>query len=252
VSGPPPNTGVGRPRPAARFGRAQRADDAAPPAAEPAPQPRADDAARPAALVMARAHSAAPVKPGLAPLLGAERRAALQALLIRRAAAWAATAAPGAAFVAVEGSLDDVAALLPPGVTAFPQEGGTASAALAAAIARIGRGPLLIAGTDCVRLGPDHAVAALDDLAAGCDVAIGATLEGGWYLAALREPRADLLTVAADAWREGGIGPVIARAAEAGAEVGLIRYERVLATPDDAAALLADPLLPPDLRAALT
>jgi glycosyltransferase A (GT-A) superfamily protein (DUF2064 family) len=193
------------------------------------------------------------VKPELAPMLDADRRTALQALLVRRAAAWAAAAAPGSAFVAVEGSLDDVAALLPPGVNAFAQEGGEPADVLAAAIARIGRGPLLIAGTDCPRLGADHAAAALGDLAAGSDVVIGATFEGGWYLAGLREPRPDLLTVAPEAWqREGGIALVLRRAAALGAEVGMLRHERLLVTPADAAALLADPLLAPDLRAALS
>ena len=51
---------------------------------------------------------------------------ALQALLIRRAAAWAAAAAPASAFVAVDGSPDAVAGLRPPGVTAFAQEGAGA------------------------------------------------------------------------------------------------------------------------------
>jgi len=208
---------------------------------------------RPAALVVARSPASPAVKPELAPLLDADRRAALQALLIRRAAAWAAAAAPGAAFVAVDGPLDDVAALLPPGVTAFPQERGAPAAVLAAAIGRIGRGPLLIAGADCPRLRPDHADAALGDLAAGADVVFGATLEGGWYLAGLREPRPELLTVAPEAWqREGGIALVLRRAAELGAEVGMLRHERLLVTPADAAALLADPLLPRDLRAALS
>lgn len=207
----------------------------------------------PAALVIARSPASSSVKPELAPMLDADRRTALQALLIRRAAAWAAAAAPGSAFVAVEGSLDDVAALLPPGVNAFAQEGGEPADVLAAAIARIGRGPLLIAGTDCPRLGADHAAAALGDLAAGSDVVIGATLEGGWYLAGLREPRPDLLTVAPEAWqREGGIALVLRRAAALGAEVGMLRHERLLVTPADAAALLADPLLAPDLRAALS
>jgi uncharacterized protein len=206
-----------------------------------------------AALVIARAPSAAPVKPELEPLLGPERRAALQALLIRRAGEWAAAAAPGAVHVAVEGPLEEVRSLLPAGAAVFPQERGEPAEVLAAAVARVGRGPLLIAGTDCARLGPAHAAAALDDLAAGCDVAIGATLEGGWYLAGLREPRPELLTVASDAWqRHGGIGLVLERARELDAEVGMLRHERLLVTPADAAALLADPLLPDDLRAALT
>ena len=145
-----------------------------------------------AALVIARAPSAGESKPGLAPLLGAGRRAALHAVLSRRAAAWAAAAAPNAAFVAVEAptgaALDAVGALLPPGVSAFSQDGGGAEA-LAAAIERVGRGPRRVAGPDGPRLGAVHAAAALDDLAAGCDVVVGATLEGGWYLAGLREPR---------------------------------------------------------------
>jgi uncharacterized protein len=205
-----------------------------------------------AALLIARAPSSAPVKPELEPLLGAARCAALQALLIRLAGEWAAAAAPGAVHVAVAGPPEEVRSLLPPDATVFAQEGGEPAAVLAAAVARVGRGPLLIAGTDCPRLGAAHAAAALDDLAAGCDVAIGATLEGGWYLAGLREPRPELLVVASDAWqRHGGIGLVLERAREYGADVGMLRHERLLVTPADAAAMLADPLLPADLRAAL-
>jgi hypothetical protein len=224
-----------------------------------------EEATGAAALVVARAPGDPAALAGLAPLLDAGRRAALQALLIRRAAAWAAAAAPGAAFVAVAGpgdvavagpgdvavagpgdvavaGLGDVAALLPPGVRAF-------AADLATAVARIGRGPLLIARADCPQLGPVHAAAALDDLAAGCGVVFGATLEGDWYLAGLRDPRPELLTVADE--RAGGIAPVIRRAHELGVEVGMLRHERVLATPEDAAALLADPLLDTELRAAI-
>jgi uncharacterized protein len=203
----------------------------------------------PAALILARAPRDTAVLAGLAPSLDAERRAALQAVLIRRAAAWAAAAAPGAAHVAVAPAerVAEVAALLPPGVTVFAAGGP------GAAIERIGRGPLLVAGTDCPRLAPVHAAAALDDLAEGCDIVFGATLEGGWYLAGLREPRPELLMVAPDAWqRSAGLGPVLQRARELGAEVGMLRHERVLATPDDVAALLADPLLPAELRAALS
>jgi hypothetical protein len=204
-------------------------DDAAPAARDPA------------ALVIARAPGDPEALAGLAALLDAERRAALQAVLVRRAAAWAAAAAPEAAFVALAGA-GDVGALLPPGVTAF-------AADLPGAIARIGRGPLLIARADCPWLGPAHAAAALADLAAGCGVVFGAALDGGWYLAGLAEPRPELLTVAQD--RAGGVGPVLHRARELGAEVGMLRHERVLATPEDAAALLADPLLPEDLRRTL-
>ena len=136
---------------------------------------------------------------------------------------------------------------------AFAQEGDGPAAVLGAAVARAGRGPILIAVPGCARLGPAHAAAALDDLAAGCDVVFGSTLEGGWYLAGLREPRPELLTVAPDAWqRAGGIGLVLERARAAGASVGMLRHERLLATPGDVASLLADPLLDPELRAALS
>ena len=195
----------------------------------------------PAALIIARAPGDPAALTGLAPLLDADGRAALQALLVRRAAAWAAAAAPQRASVALAGA-GDVRALLPPGVTAF-------AADLPAAIARIGRGPLLIARADCPRLGPEHAAAALADLAAGCGVVFGAALDGGWYLAGLAEPRPELLTVTED--HTGGIGPVVRRARELGAEVGMLRHERVLATPEDAAALLADPLAPEELKRAL-
>lgn len=205
-----------------------------------------------AALVIAQAPSSGSVMPALEPVLGAERCAALQVVLIRRAAAWAAAAAaPDAAFVAVApaDAVAEVAALLPAGAIAFAQEGPHPPAVLAAAIARIGRGPLLVAGVDCPRLGADHAAAALADLAAGCDLTFGSTLEGGWYLAGLREPRPELLTVAGQ--RADGIGLVLQRARELHADVGMLRHERVLATPADAAALLADPLAPEELRAAL-
>ena len=208
-----------------------------------------------AALVIAGAPSAPDALAGLAPLLDAGRRAALQALLVRRAAAWAAAAAPGGAAVAVAPAraVAEVAALLPAGVDAFAQEGDGPAAVLGAAVARAGRGPILIAVPGCARLGPAHATAALDDLAAGCDVVFGSTLEGGWYLAGLREPRPELLTVAPDAWqRAGGIGLVLERARAADASVGMLRHERLVATPGDVASLLADPLLDPELRAALS
>jgi glycosyltransferase A (GT-A) superfamily protein (DUF2064 family) len=210
-----------------------------------------------AALILARAPSAGEPKPELAPLLDAGRRAGLQAVLLRRAAAWAAAAAPGSAYVVVAAPADDaavdaVAALLPAGVTTFAEERSEPAQALAAAIERIGRGPLLVARTDCPRLGPAHAAAALGDLEAGCDVVVGATLEGGWYLAGLREPQPELLSVAPAAWGDApGFELVLRRAAELGAEVGMLRHERLLVAPPDAAALLADPLLPADLRAAL-
>ncbi len=45
---------------------------------------------------------------------------------------------------------------------------------------------------------------------------------------------------------------MLERAREAGASVGMLRHERMLETPGDVAALLADPLLDAELRAALS
>jgi glycosyltransferase A (GT-A) superfamily protein (DUF2064 family) len=205
----------------------------------------------PAALVMARAPRTGFTQ-ALEPLLGRDGCVALQALLIRRAAMWAERVAPGAAYVCVTGDVDEVSALLPPGPHPFPAAGDTTGRRLEDAVAHVGRGPLLVAGADCPRLDSAHAAAALSDLAAGCDVVFGATLEGDWYLAALRDPRAELLTAGpAAARRTSGIGAVLQRAGELGAEVGLLRHERLLLSPADAAAFLADPATPADVRAAL-
>ena len=108
------------------------------------------------------------------------------------------------------------------------------------AIRAAGPGPLVVLPAICPRLGCRHVEAALADLAGGCDVAYGPTLEGDWYLAALAAPRAELLT-----------GSPFTAAREHAVEVGLLRHERALRTPADAAACLADPLTPADVRAAL-
>ena len=111
----------------------------------------------------------------------------------------------------------------------------------AGAALELGRGPLLVLPAICPRLGSAHVAAALADLEAGCDAAYGPTLEGDWYLAALAQPRAELLSR----------NPfTVAR--EHDAEVGLLRHERALRTTADAAAFLADPLTPADVRAALS
>jgi glycosyltransferase A (GT-A) superfamily protein (DUF2064 family) len=111
---------------------------------------------------------------------------------------------------------------------------------VAETVAAAGDGPLVVLPAICPRLGEQHVAAALADLAAGCDAAYGPTLEGDWYLAALAAPRPELL----------GANPfTVAR--ELGVEVGLLRHERALRTAADAAAFLADPLTPPDVRAAL-
>jgi hypothetical protein len=95
------------------------------------------------------------------------------------------------------------------------------------------------------RLGTWHAEAPLGDLEAGADVCVGPTLDGGVYLVALAAPQPDVLAALPDAQA------VLAAAQGASLEVGLLRPERALRTGDDRRALLADPLLAPEVRAAL-
>jgi glycosyltransferase A (GT-A) superfamily protein (DUF2064 family) len=212
-----------------------------------------------AAVVLATAPEAPGVLEGLAPALGADARAALQATLIRRAAAWAVEAAggPGAATVAVlpASGAEDVAALVPPGVRVEAQTGDhlgeRIAAAARAAFDRHG-GPVLIAGIGVPRLGPAHIAAVRADLDAGAEASFGPNMDGGWYLAALAAPRLELFDLAGEVWE----GPVVmARTLEVaqrlGLEIGLLRMERRLETVADAAAFLADPLTPADVAGGL-
>lgn len=154
--------------------------------------------------------------PALAAALGPGRAAALHAVLVERTVAWAR------ALTA------DVT------VTEEPPA------------RRAGQGPLLLARAACPRLSAAHAVAALGDLDAGCDLSIGSTLEGDWYLAALRAPEPALLAAL-----DRPFGDLFRLAADGGAEVGLLRHERALRTPADAAAFRADPLTPAAVLSAL-
>jgi glycosyltransferase A (GT-A) superfamily protein (DUF2064 family) len=106
--------------------------------------------------------------------------------------------------------------------------------------------PLLVVFADMPRLGRWHAEATLEDLAEGADAAIGPTLDGGVYLLALAAEQPALLA----AVPEGGQA-VMAAAGQAGLEIGLLRPEHAVRTTDDRRALLADPLLPAEVRAAL-
>jgi glycosyltransferase A (GT-A) superfamily protein (DUF2064 family) len=206
----------------------------------------------PAALVLARAPGAPGVLDGLAGALHPAARAALQQTLVRRAISWAADVAGPHALVAVEpgDSVDEVAALAGRvAVMAQPDlpRGARIAALVQTAFDRFG-GPVLMAGTDVPRLSSAHAAMALGDLEGGGDASFGPSMDGGWYLAALREPRLELFDLAAEVWD----GPVVmARMLEVaqrlGLEIGLLRMERALRSPPDLAALQADPLSPPEV-----
>jgi len=209
--------------------------------------------ARPAVLVMARAPRRGEVRRALEPVLGQDGCVALQRALLAQAISWANAVAPGDVHVAHDppDSAPEIQPLAPPGVSLFPQNGDGIGGRLADAAARVfGRhpGPLLVVWPDLPRLKPEHASAALEDLAAGVDVVLGPAIDGGLYLIGLPRPQPKLFGLPEQAWRSPdvmAIGFVAAR--EAGLEVGILRAERPLHRPADVRAALADPTLAPDL-----
>ena len=165
----------------------------------------------------------------LGPLLGADRVAALQAQLSASALAWAEDVAPGSVLRADgQPSLADAVDL------GFGR----------------GPGPLLVLWPSLPRLHREHAEAAIDDLAAGCDVAFGPLMGGGFYLRGLARP---LPEVVAALDGSGDTTPAgLAAAGEGGLEIGYLQPERGLSTEADVAAALADPLTPPEISALLS
>ncbi len=210
-------------------------------------------AADPAVLIMARAPRRGEVRRALEPLLGSARCAALQAALILQTTAWARDLAPKSVFVAHEppDALAEIRRLTGRAVALFPQNGDGIAARLADAAARVfaqHEGPLLIVWPDLPRMRPDHATAALGDIAAGCDVVLGPAIDGGFYLIAIRRPLPQLFALPENAWRSRDVMTMgLAAAREAGLEIGLLRTERALHRPADVRAALADPLLPEEL-----
>ncbi len=210
-------------------------------------------AGSPRVLLIARTPDAGAVRPELEALLGAQRCAQLERVLIRRAASWAESVAPGRVHVAYEpaGAERSLVGLVGEQAALFPQRGADASARVAAAAAHVfegGGGPVLIVWPDLPRWRPEHARGALEDLAEGCDVSVGPVFDGGFYLLALDRPAPWLLGLPEDAW--GGpdaMGLALTAAQQAGLEVGALRAERGLRRSADVRAALSDPLLDDEL-----
>ena len=157
----------------------------------------------------------------LAPLIGEDGCARLRDVLCRRAMAVAREFAGGAVVV---GEL--------------PPEGAPRA---------------FVVSADVPRLSVAHLASAALDLDDGADASFGSTLDGGSYLLAMREARADLMAHGPGGTPgPAGMAHAFAVAQQTGVEIGLIRMERRLRDPADAAAMLADPLLPEDVRRALT
>ncbi len=113
-------------------------------------------------------------------------------------------------------------------------------------------GPLLVVGTSLPWLGEYHAHAAIADLRDGCDVVLGVAIGGGLYLLGVRSPQPRLFELAGRT-QDGAQTRQLTRqvAQELGLDVGMLHYERALDTPEDLRAMLADPLLPPEIAAVL-
>jgi glycosyltransferase A (GT-A) superfamily protein (DUF2064 family) len=186
-------------------------------------------AAPQAVLVMA---GAARARPELRELLGAERAAGVQRLLLARAMEWGEALGAGPTTAAGEDeSVADAAGRV------FAGAGGRA---------------VVIVWPVLPRWRPEHTDAVLDDRAAGHEVSIAPVFDAGLYLLGLARLFPALLALPDTAWDSpDAIGLVLAPVHEAGARVGLVRPERALRRPADVRAALADPLLDSELRALL-
>jgi hypothetical protein len=162
----------------------------------------------------------APHDPGLDELLGADGAREVRAALAARARRWAAAVAPERAFEA----------------TTL----GAAEAALSGH-----DGPVLLAAPDIPALDPALARTALEDLAAGCDIALGAAHDARPYILAVPRPDPGLMALVERSLDGGVLGAF----AERGVTLGMLRHERRLASAADARALAIDPLAPADLAA---
>jgi hypothetical protein len=104
----------------------------------------------------------------------------------------------------------------------------------------------MLCAPDVPRLGDAHLEAARDDLAAGVLLTSAPAGDGMPFLIVLARAEPDLLALVGAPFET-----VAAAAVARGAELGMLRSERRLASLADARALRADPLAPPALRALL-
>ena len=207
-----------------------------------------------AVLVMAKAPRAGLVKTRLAPMLGHDGCACLQAALITLAATTATAIAPGATFVAFDPSDAgrELAGLLPAGFALVPQRGRHLGERMAGAVTYVyaaQRGPLVVVGTDIPLLEPRQLHDAFAALAGGDDVVLGPAHDGGYYLAGMTRPVPSLFDIDPELW--GGpdvLAATVARVVADGLRCHLLEELRDLDTPEDAVALAAEPSLPQALR----
>jgi rSAM/selenodomain-associated transferase 2/rSAM/selenodomain-associated transferase 1 len=224
---------------------------------------------RPAVLIMVKAPRPGTVKTRLHPLLGLDGCAALARQLTGNAAGVAAAAIaatvrpgpdgglPGAVFAAVDppDAMAEVASLIPPGTRLLAQRGANLGERMATAAGEVFAAehrPVVTIGTDAPTLTPDVVIAAFRKLAGGQDAVFGPALDGGYYLVGINEPAPDLFALDSALWGgDGVLAASLSAARRADLRTALLPPLRDLDTPDDARALLADPLLPAAVAVAL-
>ncbi len=146
---------------------------------------------RPAVIVMVKAPRAGFVKTRLAPLLNEESAATLAACFAQDTI-WKAQRVAAHVIVAYAPAdgRHDLEALLPGGLSWTAQRGqdlGARLATVTAEAAAANLAPLVVIGTDSPTLPAAFITEALRALAANeCDIALGPTDDGGYYLVGLR------------------------------------------------------------------
>jgi rSAM/selenodomain-associated transferase 1 len=144
-----------------------------------------------AVAILAKAPLPGLAKTRLAPALGADGAAALQARLIERAVetARAANVGPVTLWAAPNQhhpAFQTLAALF--GVTLARQPDGDLGVRMLAAL-DAAHGPALVIGTDCPALQPAHLHAAAEALAAGVDAVVIPVEDGGYALIGMHAPQ---------------------------------------------------------------
>jgi rSAM/selenodomain-associated transferase 2/rSAM/selenodomain-associated transferase 1 len=213
--------------------------------------------AGPAVLIMAKAPRPGTVKTRLHPMLGPDGCATLAGHLIQHAVSVALAAGEVTVFTAIDppDARVEVRGLLPAGVAQLRQHGADLGERMTNAAGEVfarGHRPVVVIGTDAPTLTSGLLNRAFGELARGCAAVFGPALDGGYYLVGLCRPAQELFALDPCVWGSDRVlAASLAAARRAGLDARLLPTLRDLDTPADAEALLADPLLPPVVGAAL-
>lgn len=211
----------------------------------------------PTILVMAKAPRPGTVKTRLMPLLGPDGCAVLQAALLRHTVATAL--ATGRRTVVAF----DLADARPPireliedlgAVELIPRCGEHLGERMTTAAddALPDGGELVVIGTDAPTAKSDLLARAFHALENGAAAVIGPALDGGYYLLGLDWPAPDAFAIDPALWSGQHVAAAtMARLRRLPGRVSQLSTLRDLDTPEDAAALISDPALPPAIAHAL-